>query len=273
MSSLTTSGMGAPVTTDTVIVVLDAAPVNTGPWPTAESGLHVAASHDPIGLVEQLRPRRPSHVVLCCAPAEERQARYLANVVTGALPGTSVAVLPMMASGLAMSAVGVRTLEGGGPPAAIVATLRSTVATAISGFWLQRLSKLSHPQPTFGQHVSSLFGKRGYVVTLSPRPEIRRPSAPAWPPGPQVLVGGSNETGAGEATARLGLSQPPGTIPPVTDLKARYSSPGVEFLILPDEVRPTDRGYVCPSCTLLAVEQFCPFCHNHVVLASQENHS
>lgn len=257
------------------IAWVDATSLEVEPRPWVPAGLAVSASVPAMILsprsaalaAAQMRDSGVDVLHVFSLAKHHRVARYVTNIITGAVPGLAATVRSASTTGVAVMAVaGFALAQDHGSTRGLAAIEAQTSRTA-TGVWLKRVSRLSHPNPSFGQHVRSLFPSRtGFAATLGPQARVYH--------RPERLMDGGAHHGvllvAGDPTpAQTWLDAAyPGVrqilVPPVVDTRAAYGSAGVEFAHLipgPDIADFLTPGARCPVCGGELFTDSCPLCH------------
>ncbi len=195
-----------------------------------------------------------------------KAARFVANVLTGAVPGLAASVRPTETTGLSLMSFATLSLARGQESPRTLAAIEAQALRTPTGVWLKRVSRLGHPNPSFGQHFRSLFPSRtGFVATLAPDAAVRHQPEPLVDAdaGGVLLVGGEQP----QASQWLAAAFPGRrtiVTEPVVEAAGVYGSPGVEFALVapgPDLAASLVAQGTCPVCESALFTQSCPLCH------------
>lgn len=240
-------------------------------WVREDVPLVVVAADDPVALSHWSHGLSATHVVVLTRPETRTRAKMQTTIAAGQHPHIAFTVLEREVSLLALAVCGMTALESRVDSPEVVAQLQSVLATTDAGVWLRRVNKLRTPQPTFAQHLRSMFpGGRGYIATMTPEPIViaSAKASGAVPGGAGRLV--SEETddpvAAEVLTEVFGAER--SALPPVGSTAARYGSAGAEYVrVGRDDALPT---HTCPVCSLTVSGRACPFCRARLNHDSQE---
>ena len=256
------------------IAWVDAASKEVEPRPWAPAGLALSATVPAFILSPRAAPLAASWVrdsaidVLHVFSRKDHHAvaRYVANIISGAAPGLAVTIRPTHTTGVALMAVAGFALAQGHESTRGLAAMEAQAARTPTGVWLKRVSRLSHPNPSFGQHLRSLFPSRtGYVATLEPEARVfHRPERLLTGGQDGILLVAGDPAPAQEwlNAAYPGVRQLP--VPSVVTAASAYGSAGVEFAHLipgPDIAQVLVPGSRCPVCGSSLFTDSCPLCH------------
>ena len=205
-------------------------------------------------------------------PNDAKAAGYLANVVSGALPSTAVVRLAAPSSLLAAAIVALETVRSAADDdGAVLSRLRQTLALTHSGLWAKRVTRLTSPSPSFGQHLRSLWPwGQGFLAYVGPEAwvqQLRAGQAPAQTAGCQLVVGAPAGKDVSPLTSwwsgQAGAAAVVPPLPPIVEsTRAAYGNDGVEFVLLhPQLAEPRPAGTRCPVCRVPVRGRACPFCH------------
>ncbi len=209
----------------------------------------------------------------------ERRNEVLVRRQAAALSDTGVAVawraLPNGPAALLLLAT--QAAQAKLEPAYTVALFDSLVAGTWDAVWTPSVARLEDPAPSVGQHLRSWGpGGAGFLVTLAgDRPGVHPVAGASDTAGPSTGATARDAVYCGGLAgvpekARAHVLRDSGArrfvdVPALhVDLTARVGSRrAVEVVALPDMggVRlPTANGS-CPTCGVVLVTPFCPFCH------------
>lgn len=203
-------------------------------------------------------------LLIFCRKEGVAEARYIANVVSGALPQLGVAVHPSPTGMLPTLVLASDALRFDLAPAVVLAVVKKATREVLSGLWLKSVSRLKEPNPSLGQFLRSLLPGPGFVVVETPESGVHsakwNPEIDARP-GSVLLVGCDNSddlpTPLVEAFAGLQAYSLPKSIA----LKAAFGADGAEFVVrAPQLPRPNQPTQTCGVCRQPVFEDICPFC-------------
>ncbi|MGL4743590.1 MAG: hypothetical protein ACRCXL_04270 [Dermatophilaceae bacterium] len=207
------------------------------------------------------------HVILLHRPSERDDAGFLANVISGALPGVAIARLEVTTTLLAatMTALEASVVSPDGH-----VTRLSRIANSLdhvsSGLWVQKATRLTAPNPSFRQHLRSLVpGGPGFVALRSPEPRLVKADAGGCDPSMARgrLVVGAEPDAPGLDRLRAWFGGDTMCVPPaMASVRHGYGDAGFEFAIVDEAVAAPDpaRGH-CRVCGETLHHPACPFCH------------
>lgn len=241
------------------------------PWlaperPAAEGRLVVVARQAGPALARWVAEGEVDHLVLLTGRDGFHPARYVAAVVSGAVPGLAVAVREVPTTALAALVHAADALGVDAAPAEQLAAFDRSIGDACTGMWLKSVTRLRDPNPTFGQHLRSLFPlKRGFVAQLSPEPSVlKKGQSPAGVEAGAraLLVACAEDSAVSEYLTGMFPDVPVQRVAPITPMSAAYGSKGAEFLLdaptLPSAAAPLG---ACPVCSQAMHAASCSYCH------------
>lgn len=203
-----------------------------------------------------------THVTVTSRAATTSDARLLATVLVGALPGLAVAVAPIDTTSVALAAAASAALEGAEDPVRGLEIFTHLATTSLSGVWLSSVTRLDHPKPSVGTHLRSIFS-RGFVATLAPEHAVARTLSESAT-DVDLLIGAGADTDAFASASALSPRGLAHSVPAIADVRAAYGSPGAEFVALARVPDPTPRTSQCPVCGIAQSGVACPFCQVHL---------
>ncbi|MFV0407033.1 MAG: hypothetical protein ACK5LN_09465 [Propioniciclava sp.] len=240
------------------------------PWngpghPELADRIAIVGQHAGPAVADRLAFETVSHLIVMTHPRSTDIARYFATVVGGALPALSVALVPLTVTPLAALVSASHTLMGGHGPTTSVALLKATASQVISGVWLKSVTRLGSPNPSFTQHLRSLFPRRaGYMALVSPRLEVlMNAETPLAKSSDQsVLVTTCEGTGFPSLIEDTFAGLPAYRLPSTVSIKDAFGSAGFEFMV--DEgpaPAVMEMGTPCKACGEPRYTASCPYCH------------
>ena len=256
------------------VVVLDPScePVSARQWAGGagwSTRLRIGGHQSGPALASWLRDSDSHDAIVLHRLTEARQAAYLANVLSGAVPGSAVATVTVTTSLLAAAVVAVDACESSDErPSTTVSRIERTLAGSVSGLWTRTVTRLSNPSPSFGQHVRSIFpGGTGFVSLRGEGARVVAATPGGFagdgqPAGQQLLVGADEGTrGVAELTAWFGGES--ACVPAVVEsVRRAYGNDGVEFTIVPEVLsEPEVVTGRCRVCQQPIHGRSCLFCH------------
>lgn len=216
-----------------------------------------------------------ARLVVLHRPADLDAAALVTNVVSGALPHLAVARLAVRSSLLGAAVIGLEAAHiENQDDGTRLARLAGTLGGTTSGAWLSRVTRLSVPSPSFGQHLRSLLpGGPRFLALLGPDAGVVRAAAEGYagPPTRQLVIAAPPESTASQRLRAWYGSDDVIHVPPVVaDARALYGNPGAEFIVVADSLAEAgpSRG-ACPVCGDVLHGDVCPFCHVHPRLVEE----
>jgi hypothetical protein len=131
----------------------------------------IAADH-PTALLEVLKERPSSHVLLLTPWYAEAMAREQAHVAIAAQPKVRISVAAFRHHTFTLTLLGAVLVERRGvpggwtDPGGAIQLLRQAAAESRSLVWHPRVLRMPDPQPTIGQRLRSVFGAPGFFGDL-----------------------------------------------------------------------------------------------------------
>lgn len=239
-------------------------------WPPADGEVLVVGAGAGPSVARALSD--VERILLIHRHPDRSQALCIANIVSGARPGTVVVRLPTSASLLATVVVALEaTASLGADDLSVLSAINTTLASTVSGIWTRRVTRVGHPRPTLLQRLASMLPwGRGFVSLLGPAPRLvaARPGGGQLPAASgNIVIGASADD---ERVAHLVAwsrrnprtpAAPP--VPPIVHSVAGvYGRDGVEFVVLADAMSEPDPVVGrCPVCRLPVRSASCPLCH------------
>jgi hypothetical protein len=243
-------------------------------WLEGDDRVVVVPLADPLALTSWALTRDGLEQLIFVGRAAHAPAMAVAgNLLTGRLPHLQLSTSTWCTTTLSLAALSARVHEGAESAPEAVAQMQRLVPAAWSGVWLPRVTALSEPRPTFGQHLRSMISRGpGFLATLTPRMGVvqLQPTAIEAPlvPGATLIVGGQlGEANLDAVQRQAGVSQSV-VLPAVEDGKSQYgSSEAVELVLMPDAsaLQPGRPAGWCQVCRSPVWADFCPFCRVAVV--------
>lgn len=234
--------------------------------PDVDGSLAVAGIHAGPDIVRWLADIGAEAATILCRRRGLKQARYLANVVSGAEPERRLAVRVADVGAMPALTRAADALRLGVDPVATVAAFEASLSTVAAGVWLRSVAKLREPAPGFVQYLRSLVPLGpGFLVTLSPRSAVLPTGT--RPPGDEGAGGALLVAAEGsDPVPRLLTDAFPGLqvvrVEPVTDAAGAYGAKGCEFLVdVPWTAVTTPTGDSCPVCGATLYTPSCIHCH------------
>lgn len=250
-------------------------------WLEGDDRVVVVPVADPLALTTWALTRDDLEQLIFVGRVAHAPAMAVAgNLLTGRLPHLQLSTSTWRTTTLSLAALSARVHEGAESAHEAVAQMQRLVPATWSGVWMPRVTKLSEPRPTFGQHLRSMIsGGPGFLATLTPQMGVvqLQPIAPESPespgavvangtpvvPGSTLIVGGQlRETNLEAVQRQAGVTQSV-VLPAAEDGKSQYgSSEAVELVLMPDVSadQPGSPAGWCQVCRSPVWGEFCPFC-------------
>ncbi|MGL4176579.1 MAG: hypothetical protein ACRCSN_10915 [Dermatophilaceae bacterium] len=254
------------------VCVLDPStpPDDVREWTCGEHHAIVSGRLGGPGVVRFLRSRSPAseRVVLVHRPTEGRDAGFLANVVSGALPHVALARLEVVSTLLAATMIALEaTLITDDDHVAQLSRIANSLDRTTSGLWVQKVTRLTTPNPTFGQHLRSLVpGGPGFIALRDATPRIVQAKVGSDHFGAargRLVIGAEPDApGVDRLRAWFGGAEAM-TVPPVmASVRRGYGNAGHEFAVVDEALaEPDARTGLCRVCGEGLHRPDCPFCH------------
>lgn len=253
------------------VCVLDPsrAPDEVGDWGFGEDLALVTGRLGGPEVASRLRTgaRPGSHLLLLYRPAQQAEAAFVANVVSGALPALPVTRLAVDVSLLGATVIALEAahVEGEGDGSR-VSRIGRTLAHTVTGVWLTRVTRLTAPSPTFGQHLRSVVpGGPRFVARCGTGGRVEKALAGGYGGGRtgQLVVGAEQGSpGAQRLSAWFGSDDVVYVPPVAASVQGVYGNHGVEFAVVEEVLAsPGPQRGRCRVCRDTVHETACPFCH------------
>jgi hypothetical protein len=237
-------------------------------WPEGDDKVVVVPLADPLALTTWALSRDSlQHLVFIGRTAHAPAMAVAANLLTGRLPHLQVSTSTWRTTTLSLAALSAQVHEVAESAHEAVAQMQRLVPAAWSGVWMPRVTGLTEPRPTFGQHLRSMMpGPAGFLATLTPHMQVTRlqlsGAAPVVPGSTMVVGGHLHESDLDAVLRQAGVSRSV-VLPAIEDGKSQYgSSDAVELVWLPEASagQPGRPEGSCAVCRGPVWGQFCPFC-------------
>jgi hypothetical protein len=229
-------------------------------------GVHLVPASEPAAVADLVERLGCRHLVVAAPSGLGDAAALGAALAAGRFPGCAVTRLDSPHAPIALLCVLAQARTVRPEPGLGLQLARRALDRSWSGAWTRRVTGLSAPAPSFGQHLRSYLPGSSFVVRHWPDPAVLRRSADGGPgalPTGRVLV---TEDGLPDDLGAHLLAAATATITRI-DLGGSWESvygraPSVQIALVPENVGDTAQApaHACVNCGGVLVEPECPFC-------------